>query len=155
MSEHTARVDWQRGAEEVFTDNRYQRRHTLQFDGGAQIAGSSSPHSVPLPWSDASAVDPEELFVASLSSCHMLWFLSLAARAGHVIDSYSDSATGTLARDARGRMAMTQVTLRPRVAFGGAAAPDATALDALHHAAHAACFIANSVACDVRCEPQR
>lgn len=153
MSEHIASVDWQRQGGEAFTDNRYSRRHAWTFDGGAQVVGSSSPHSVPLPFSDASAVDPEEAFVAALSSCHMLWFLFLAAKAGWVVDRYRDDAIGVLARDARGRQAMTLVTLRPRVSYGGASPPDAAEQDRLHHAAHEACYIANSVLTEVRCAP--
>ena len=157
MSEYTARVEWQRGPSEAFTDQRYSRRHVLQFDGGAAWAGSSAPSSVRVPYSDPSAVDPEEMFVASLSSCHMLWFLSLAAQAGHVVDRYTDDAVGVMAKNAQGRLAMTQVTLRPRVEFGGAAGrsgPGAEQVLALHHAAHEACFIANSVTAEVRCEPR-
>jgi len=155
MSEYTARLLWQRSPLEAFNDNRYSRRHTIHFDGGAELAASSSPTVVPLPLSDASAVDPEEMFVASLSSCHMLWFLSLAAAAGHRVDRYEDDAVGTMARNAEGRIAMVRVTLRPRVSFvpasGGA---DATALASLHHAAHDKCFIANSVKTEVVCEPR-
>lgn len=154
MASHTALLQWQRGADESFTDQRYSRRHTLRFDGGAVLAASSSPSVVPLPMSDAAAVDPEEMFVAALASCHMLWFLSLAAAAGHVVDHYEDAAVGSMSRNAAGRLAMTVVTLRPRVVFGGTTAPDAAALAALHHAAHEACFIANSVHTDVRCEPR-
>lgn len=154
MAGHTAQLHWQRGADEPFTDQRYSRRHTLRFDGGAVLPGSSSPSVVPLPMSDAAAVDPEEMFVAALASCHLLWFLSLAAARGHVVDRYEDDAVGVLARNGDGRLAMTVVTLRPRVTFAGASAPDATALAALHHAAHEACFIASSVKTDVRCEPR-
>lgn len=153
MSEHHAEVLWERADEDDFVANRYSRRHRLRFDGGAEVAGSSSPHSVPLPWSDPAAVDPEEAFVASLSSCHMLWFLALAAKAGYGVDRYRDAASGVLARDAAGRMSMTVVTLRPEVVFSGAAQPDAAATLRLHEAAHDACFIANSVRTEVRCEP--
>ncbi len=152
-STHTALVHWQRPAGEAFTDNRYSRRHAWQFDGGARMPASSSPHAVPLPFSDPAAVDPEEAFVAALSSCHMLWFLSLAAAAGWVVDGYRDEACGTLARNAAGRQAMTVVTLRPAVTWGGARRPDAAERARLHHAAHKACYIANSVTTDVRCEP--
>jgi organic hydroperoxide reductase OsmC/OhrA len=154
MSEYTAHVSWQRDALEAFTDNRYSRRHLLRFDGGAVVAGSSSPSVVPLPLSDASAVDPEEMFVASLASCHMLWFLSLAAKQGVRVDRYEDEASGTLQRRADGRLAMTRVTLRPRVHVIGAGQPTAAELQALHEAAHEACFIANSVTAEVRCEPR-
>lgn len=155
MSEYTARLVWQRHPSEAFNDNRYSRRHLLSFDGGVELPASSSPSVVPLPLSDASAVDPEEMFVASLASCHMLWFLSLAAGAGHRVERYEDDAVGTMARNAQGRVAMTRVVLRPRVAFvAGSAAPDATALDRLHHQAHENCFIANSVKTEVLCEPR-
>lgn len=153
MAHYTAHLHWQRAAGEDFTDQRYSRRHTLRFDGGAQLAGSSSPSVVPLPYSDASAVDPEEMFVASLSSCHMLWFLSIAAGRGHVVDAYEDEASGEMARDAQRRMAMTVVTLRPCVQFAGTP-PDAGVLAALHHEAHERCFIANSVKTKVRVEPR-
>lgn len=153
MSTYTAHLRWQRTPGETFTDQRYSRRHTLSFDGGVVLSASSAPSSVPLPYSDASAVDPEEMFVASLSSCHMLWFLSLAAGRGHVVEQYEDAAEGLLARDAEQRLAMTQVTLRPRVTFA-APVPDAAAVAALHHAAHERCFIANSVKTEVRVLPQ-
>jgi len=153
MSEHSAHLEWQRGALEAFTDNRYSRRHLLRFDGGAELPGSSSPHSVPLPYSDASAIDPEEMFVAALASCHMLWFLSLAARAGFMVERYADDAVGTMARRADGKVAVTTVTLRPQVAFGGTRRPSAAEFADLHERAHDECYIANSVACEVRCEP--
>jgi len=153
MADYCACVNWQRRPDEAFTDQRYSRRHDWRFDGGALVPGSSSPHSVPLPYSDPAAVDPEEAFVAALASCHMLWFLSLAAKAGWVVDGYRDDAVGTMARDARGRLAITRVTLRPELRFAGAA-PDTAAHEALHHAAHEACYIANSVACELRCEPR-
>lgn len=154
MSEYSAQVVWQRDARERFTDNRYHRGHRLRFDGGAEVAGSSSPSVVPLPYSDAAAVDPEEMFVASLSSCHMLWFLSLAAQAGLQVDRYQDDAVGVMERNAEGRTAMTLVTLRPRVAFGGERQPGSDELQALHHRAHDACFIASSVKTELRCEPR-
>jgi organic hydroperoxide reductase OsmC/OhrA len=154
MSIYTAQVAWQRGADEAFTDNRYSRRHVLRFDGGTELAGSSSPSVVPLPLSDARAVDPEEMFVASLASCHMLWFLSLAAARGMAVQSYVDDAEGTMARNAQGRLAMTVVTLRPQVRFDGATLPGAPQLQALHDEAHERCFIANSVNTEVRCEPR-
>lgn len=154
MSEYQAQLSWQRGADEDFVHNRYSRRHLLRFDGGVELPGSSSPSVVPLPWSDAAAVDPEEMFVASLASCHMLWFLSIAAQRGHTVERYDDDAVGVMARNAQGRLAMTVVTLRPRVVFGHASVPRRDELAALHHEAHARCFIANSVHTDVRCEPR-
>ncbi len=152
--EYRAALQWQRQAGETFTDNRYSRRHVLRFDGGAELAGSSSPQVVRLPWSDASAVDPEEMFVASLSSCHLLWFLSLAAGDGWCVDEYVDDALGVMAHDERGRMAITRVTLRPAVRCAGPSLPSAAQLADLHHRAHGACFIANSVRTEVRCEPR-
>jgi organic hydroperoxide reductase OsmC/OhrA len=152
MSDHRATVHWQRGSQ-PFTDKRYSRRHEIRFDGGAIVAGSSSPHAVRIPMSDPAAVDPEEAFVASLSSCHMLWFLDIAARAGWVVDDYRDDALGVLAPNTDGKLAMTLVTLRPAVTFGGDQRPDATQLNDLHHQAHLECFIANSVKTEVRCEP--
>ena len=153
MATYHADTLWERTAPpEDFLKNRYSRRQLLRFDGGAELPGSSSPHVVPLPWSDAAAVDPEEAFVAALSSCHMLWFLSIAARQGFCVDSYRDAAEGVMARDARGRMSMTVVTLRPEARFGGAQ-PTPEQLHAMHHEAHEECFIANSVKTEVRCEP--
>jgi organic hydroperoxide reductase OsmC/OhrA len=105
-------------------------------------------------YSDPAAVDPEELFVASLASCHMLWFLDLAARAGWQVDAYDDAAVGTMARDGQGRLAMTEVVLRPRAVFGGPRVPTAAEVHALHERAHDECFIAHSVTAAVRCEPQ-
>lgn len=153
MSTYTARISWNRG-EQKFTDNRYSRAHRWEFDGGTTVPASASPSVVPLPMSDAAAVDPEEAFVASLSSCHMLWFLSIAAKRGYLVDAYVDDPSGVMARNAAGRLAMTAVTLRPHVIFGGAKQPDRAALDALHHEAHAECFIAASIQSDVRIEPR-
>ncbi len=153
MSRYTAQVQWQRRDGEAFTDQRYSRAHRLRFDGGIEVPASSSPQVVKLPMSDANAVDPEEAFVASLASCHLLWFLSLAADAGFVVDRYLDKADGVMARNADGKLAMTVVTLRPCVRFAAGQAPDAAAHERLHHRAHEECFIANSVRTDVRCEP--
>lgn len=149
--DYTATIEWQRG-DAAFVDLKYARAHLWRFDGGAVVPGSSSPHVVPVPLSDASAVDPEEAFVAALSSCHMLWFLSMAAKRGFVVDSYVDAAVGTMARNSERKLAMTVVTLRPRVRFHGAP-PDAATHAAMHHEAHEACFIASSVRSDVRVEP--
>jgi organic hydroperoxide reductase OsmC/OhrA len=152
MSTYNATIDWQRDAQ-AFVDHRYSRRHSWRFDGGAVVPASASPHIVPPPMSDATGVDPEEAFVASLSSCHMLWFLDMAARAGWVVDHYRDEATGVLARDAQGQLAMTRVVLHPAVRFAADHGPDTQTLRALHHQAHASCFIANSVKTEVLCEP--
>jgi organic hydroperoxide reductase OsmC/OhrA len=152
MSTHTANLLWERNGQD-FERLRYSRRHSVRFDGGFEMPASSSPHSVPLPWSDASAVDPEEAFVASIASCHMLWFLSLAAKAGLRVDRYEDAASGVLGPDAQGRQAITVVTLRPKAAFSGERIPDRAQIEDLHHQAHEACFIANSVRSAVRVEP--
>jgi organic hydroperoxide reductase OsmC/OhrA len=150
---HIATVIWERG-DEPFVDNRYSRRHVIRFDGGAEVPGSSSPHVMKPPLSDPSAVDPEEMFVASLSSCHMLWFLSLAARQRFRVDRYVDEAEGVMEKNAEGKVAITRVTLRPAVAFSGEKLPSREELERLHHEAHAECFIANSVKTEVRCEPR-
>lgn len=150
---YTAQVLWQLTAGESFTDGRYSRRHLLRFDGGVEVPGSSSPSVVPLPWSDAAAVDPEEAFVASLSSCHMLWFLALAAQARYVVTSYQDQAVGVMTPNDQGKLWVSQVTLRPQAVFGGTHGPTHEQLEALHHRAHEECFIASSVITEVRCEP--
>jgi organic hydroperoxide reductase OsmC/OhrA len=147
MGEHVCTVAWdRRGA--AFSDNRYSRGHEWRFDGGAVVPASASPHVVPAPFSDPAGVDPEEAFVAALSSCHMLTFLWLAAQRGLVCDSYVDEAVGTMGANAAGREAVTRVVLRPRIAWSGRA-PTADELHALHHAAHEQCFIANSVTTEV------
>lgn len=153
MGKHTAAIAWERGAA-AFTDNRYSRAHAWRFDGGTEVRASSSPQVVPVPMSDASAVDPEEAFVASIASCHMLWFLSLAASAGFCVDRYEDEAEGAMGRDTQGRTAITRVTLRPAVAFSGDRRPNREELERLHHEAHERCFIANSVRTGIAIEPR-
>ncbi|MDS4015562.1 MAG: OsmC family protein [Candidatus Accumulibacter sp.] len=153
MNEYSAQLLWLR-REQSFLDQRYSRRHVLRFDGGVEVAASSSPHVVPLPMSDPAAIDPEEAFVVSLASCHLLWFLSIAAGRGYCVDSYADHPVGVMARNAEGKLAMTVVTLRPQVAFSGDRQPTPEDVLAMHHAAHEACFIANSVRSEVRCEPR-
>ena len=152
MSVYRATVDWKLDGD--FLARRYSRAHTLTFDGGLSVPGSASPHIVPLPWSREDALDPEAAFTASLSSCHMLWFLDLAAQAGLEVAAYRDEAEGTLARNAEGRMAMTRVVLRPAVQCVGARTPTPAEIEALHHKAHEACFIANSVKTEVVVEPR-
>lgn len=152
MTEYTADLLWLRGDQD-FTTNRYSRKHVLRFDGGTELAGSSSVHVVPLPWSDEQAVDPEEMFVASLSSCHMLWFLSIAAKHKFCVDRYADAASGVMAKNSDGKWVMSVVTLRPQVEFSGAPLPSREQIEALHHQAHEECYIANSVKSEVRCEP--
>lgn len=153
MSEYRATILWQRNGAK-FTDVRFSRGHSWQFDGGVEVPASSSPRVVPVPMSVAAAVDPEEALVASLSACHMLTFLYLAAKRGFVIDEYKDEAVGVLAKNAEGRMAITQVTLHPAIRFASdAPQPTAADLEALHHEAHAQCFISQSVKSEVRVEP--
>ena len=152
MSRYGVSVVWERG-DQAFVDNRYSRAHVWRFDGGIEVPASSSPDVVAPPLSSAAAVDPEEAFVASLSSCHMLWFLAIAAKRKLRVDSYVDDAEGIMERNAEGRMAMTRVTLRPRVVFSGEKTPTREALDQMHHSAHDECFIANSVKTEVVCIP--
>ena len=152
MAEYKAVILWGRDGA-VFTDNRYSRGHLWQFDGGIEVRASSSPHVVPLPLSVAEAVDPEEALVASLSSCHQLVFLSIAARRGYIVDSYRDEAVGIMGKNAEGKLAITRVTLQPATRFSGDRQPSASELDAMHHEAHEQCFIASSVRTEVRCEP--
>lgn len=151
MQEFDATVTWERGTQ-PFSDKRYSRAHEWAFDGGLRVPASSSPLSVPLPMSDPAAVDPEEVLVAAASSCHMLFFLGLAAARGFVVDHYRDHAAGILDKDADGRTSMTKIVLRPDIAFSGARQPDAQELAALHHTAHAQCYIANSIKADITIE---
>ena len=144
MSEYTTIVRWNRG-EELFTDNQYSRAHQWEFDGGVTIPASASPQVVPVPLSDPTAVDPEEAFVATLSSCHMLWFLSIAAKRGFVVDSYVDNAIGHLEKNEHRRLAVTRVFLRPEIQFSGSSLPKPVQIKEMHDEAHHDCFIANSV----------
>jgi organic hydroperoxide reductase OsmC/OhrA len=141
---YTATVEWGReGA--VFTDKRYSRGHRWLFDGGIEVPASSSPLHVRVPFSREDAVDPEEAFVAALSSCHMLFFLDFAARSGFVVDSYRDEAVGTMGRNAEGAEYVAEVRLRPDIAFAGERRPSDAEIAELHHRSHAACYLANSV----------
>ncbi|HEY7749438.1 MAG TPA: OsmC family protein [Aestuariivirgaceae bacterium] len=151
MASYTASIKWNRNGE-VFTDNKYSRGHEWSFDGGVSFRASASPHVVPR-FADPNGVDPEEAFVASLSSCHMLTFLSMAAMKQFTVDSYVDEAIGTLAKNAKGKLAMVDVVLRPKVVFSGANLPNPADINQLHDRAHEECFIANSVTTNVRCEP--
>ena len=145
MSTHTATVRWAASPGEDYARGQYSRAHQWVFDGGAMVRASASPTIVPAPWSDAGAVDPEEAFVASLAACHMLFFLDFARRAGAVVTAYEDAADAVMGKGEDGRMRITKVTLRPRIEFAGEV-PDVAAL---HNRAHEACFIANSVTCEV------
>lgn len=153
LHEYCATVRWQRGDAERFTDNRYSRGHEWCFDGGTTVPASASPQVVPLPHSVAQAVDPEEAFVAALSSCHMLFFLAYAAKKGFVVDLYEDQALGTMGRNANGRVAMLKVELCPRIAWAGERRPTQDEVAALHERAHHDCYIANSVNCEVVVRP--
>jgi organic hydroperoxide reductase OsmC/OhrA len=153
MSQHHATIRWaNRGSNNAGSDflgGRYARAHTWTFDGGLTVPGSSSPSVVPAPLSDPAAVDPEEAFVAALSSCHMLTFLHVARRAGFAIESYEDAAVGDMAKNERGVPFVKVVTLNPRIIYGGDKRPSTEALAKLHHDAHEQCFIAQSVKTEV------
>lgn len=150
---HQAKIFWERKPDEAFLDNKYSRAHTWTFDGGLVVPASSSPHVVPVPHSDAAAVDPEEAFIAALSSCHMLWFLSMAREKNYLVESYEDSAEGLMGKNEEGKIAMNRVILRPKVRFGGGQVPSSEQVDALHHAAHEKCFLASSVKTAIVVEP--
>jgi organic hydroperoxide reductase OsmC/OhrA len=146
VADHVATVEWR--SDGGFREGRYSRAHRWTFDGGAVVPASASPHVVAPPMSDPAGVDPEEALVASVSSCHMLWFLHLARDAGLDVAAYRDEARGTMGKDDRGRMAVTRIVLRPQIEFAGEA-PEAEALERLHHEAHEKCFIANSLRTEI------
>lgn len=148
MHTYEATVSWKKG-DQNFSDNRYSRAHTWRFDGGAQVAASSSPLSVPEPMSVAANVDPEEALIAATSSCHMLFFLAFAAKRGFVVDDYLDHATGVMEKNGEGKIAITRITLRPAIMFSGERRPTPEELAELHHRSHEACYIANSIKADV------
>lgn len=146
--EYRASLKWTRG-DAQFTDQRYSRGHSWSFDGGITVPASSSPLSVRLPYSVAEAVDPEEAFVAAVSSCHLLTFLYVAAKQGYVVDSYTDEAAGEMTKNERGKMWVSKVTLNPAIVFAGDKRPSQEQFDDLHHLSHEECFIANSVKSEV------
>jgi organic hydroperoxide reductase OsmC/OhrA len=146
-----ATVSWERGGQD-YLDRKYSRAHVWRFDGGVEVPASSSPSVVKVPLSREDAVDPEEALVASASSCHMLTFLDLAARAGFRVDSYVDQATGTMGRRPDGRVAMVDIVLKPQIAFSGDNRPSTEELAELHHRSHEICYIANSLNFEVRVE---
>ncbi|HET9854911.1 MAG TPA: OsmC family protein [Methylomirabilota bacterium] len=151
MSEHRAAIRWKLAADgETFLKGRYSREHTWAFDGGVTVPASPSPGVVPAPWSNPAHVDPEEAYVAAISSCHMLTFLYVAMRAGVVVTSYEDDAVGVMRKNERGVIWVSAVTLNPRIAYGGAKPPTAADVEHLHHLAHEQCFIANSVKTEIR-----
>lgn len=149
MFEYNAIITWNRGSDEVFTDRKYNRKHEWEFDQGLKMDASPSEHIVPLPHADPSVIDPEQAFVAAVSSCHMLTFLDQCAQAGVCVDSYEDNAVGILKRVSRGKMAVTKVTLRVKASYCGKNIPDQKMLEDLHHKAHEFCFIANSVTTEI------
>jgi organic hydroperoxide reductase OsmC/OhrA len=149
MSDYCAEVIWRRSKNEIFSDNQYSRGHLWRFDGGIEVPASSSPHVVPLPYSVEENVDPEEAFIAALSSCHMLTFLGIAAKQRYQIDSYLDHAVGTMEEDKDGYSSVTRVILNPKIVFSGKKQPTRQQLEKLHHLAHRHCFIANSVKTEV------
>jgi organic hydroperoxide reductase OsmC/OhrA len=148
MSNHKATIRWQRTSDE-FLKGKYSREHTWEFDGGAVVQASPSPAVVPAPFSNAAHVDPEEAFVAALSSCHMLTFLYLAGRKGFQVDSYADEAVGVMTKNERKVPWVSTVTLNPRIVFSGAKLPTRAEQEHLHHESHEQCFIANSVKTEV------
>jgi organic hydroperoxide reductase OsmC/OhrA len=148
MSTYIATIKWQRG-EQGFADDSYSRGHEWSFDGGLTVPASASPDIVPLPMSVAESIDPEEAFVASLSSCHMLFFLSLAAKRGIVVDQYTDEAIGYMDKDENGKVAITRIVLRPNSIYSAGSVTEPEQIEKLHHRAHQMCFIANSVKTDV------
>jgi organic hydroperoxide reductase OsmC/OhrA len=148
MSEHKATISWKRTSEE-FLKGKYSREHTWTFDGGAIVQASPSPSVVPVPYSNPAYVDPEEAYVASLSSCHMLTFLYLAGRQGFQVDSYHDEAIGVITRNERKIPWVSTVTLKPRIVYGGEKRPTPAQEEQLHHQSHEQCFIANSVKTEV------
>jgi organic hydroperoxide reductase OsmC/OhrA len=150
MSEHRATIEYAGGATAAdFVKLRYTREHRWTFDGGVEVPASASPSVVPAPWSNPKGVDPEEAYVAAISSCHMLTFLFVAAKAGFAVASYRDEAVGVMTRTAAGVAWVSRVTLSPRIAYAGDKQPTADELAALHHAAHEGCFIASSVKTEI------
>ena len=144
MSAHTATIEWKRTSDE-FLKGKYSREHTWKFDGGAVVPASSSPHVVPLPYSNAACVDPEEAFIAAVASCHMLWFLHLARAEGFQIDHYQDTAEGVMAKSESGEFWISSITLKPVISYSGDKRPTPEEEHRFHHQAHKKCFIANSI----------
>ncbi len=152
MSRYLVTIDWTRKGPD-FSQGQYSREHTWSFDAGITVKASSSPSVVPAPWSNPAHVDPEEAFVAAVSSCHMLTFVWEASCAGFVVDSYHDEAVGEMTKNERGVPWMSTITLRPRITWSGDKLPTEQDLEHLHHVAHEQCYIANSIRTDVRVEP--
>lgn len=151
MSKHFATIRWFGSPGEDFAKGQYSRGHSWNFDGLTNVAASASPHIVPMPWANPDAVDPEEAFVASAASCHMLFFLDFSRRAGLIITGYDDEAEGLMEKGADGKMRITRITLRPKIVWSGDP-PDQAQIDELHHKSHEACFIANSITSEIAIE---
>ena len=149
MSTYTATIRWKRSSGADFAKGRYSRAHQWAFDGGAVVPASASPDNVPAGTADEAGVDPEEAFIAAISSCHMLFFIDYARRDGFVVDSYVDEAVGVMEKNGSGKIAVTKVTLRPKILFSGDEQPRAEEIADLHHRAHEDCFIANSISTQV------
>ena len=151
MAEHKAIIRWKRKEnDQEFTKGKYSREHTWQFDGGVSVPASPSPSVVPAPWSNPANVDPEEAFVASVSSCHMLTFLHLASKRGFQIESYDDEAVGTMTKGANGVPWVNLVTLHPKIVYSGGKQPNPSEEGELHHLSHEQCFIADSIKTEVK-----
>ena len=153
MSSYLAKIRWENDGGD-FINRKYSRKHEWSFDGGTSVAASSSPHVVPVPYSDESAVDPEEAFVAAVSSCHMLFFLDYASREKINVVSYVDEAVGVMEKNSQGKIAMTKVTLNPKVEYLGDE-PGKEQIEDLHHRAHESCFIANSIKTEIEVTTKR
>jgi organic hydroperoxide reductase OsmC/OhrA len=152
MSDHLATIRWQRG-DAAFTGGKFSRVHSWSFDGGMTVEAAASPSVVPAAFNSQTAVDPEEAFVASIASCHMLTFLFFAAKQGFIVDSYEDNAVGKMTKNENGVPWVSSVTLNPRIVFSGEKRPSADDESHLHHEAHDKCFIANSVKSEIKVEP--
>lgn len=153
MSEHTAIVEWRRATPD-FRYPTYNRSHIWRFESGVEVPAGASPANIPPTAPKAAGVDPEEAFVAAISSCHMLWFLHIASTRKYTVDRYTDHAVGVLEKDRQGKVSVTRVALRPQIVFGGDDRPTSTQLAELHEKAHEECFIANSVKTDIVIEPR-
>lgn len=145
---YTATIRWSRDGA-AFSNDAYSRGHVWSFDGGIEVPGSASPSVVPLPLSREDAVDPEEAFVAAISSCHMLTFLSIAAKKRFIVDRYEDRAVGVMTKNDKGKLFVSRVTLDPAIAFSGDKKPAPAQIADIHHLAHQECFIANSVLTEI------
>ncbi len=153
MSHHKATIRWKRESPD-FLKGKYSREHTWTFDGGMTIPASPSPSVVPVPYSNPAHVDPEEAYVAAVSSCHMLTYLYLAGRSGFTVDNYDDQAVGVMTKNEKGSQWISSIMLRPQIIYSGEKLPSPTEEKELHHKAHEQCFIANSIKTNVMVEAE-